>query len=59
MEKPENFKLAYYRGIPAYYDVNTDVIKGRNWLYDKLIELNLWWDSEILEVDELPILIEK
>lgn len=49
MKKPENFKNAYYRKIPAYYNLKTDELKGRNWFYDILI------DSKILMLEEFPI----
>lgn len=59
MKKPELFQLAYYRSIPAYFNEDTCEIIGRNWFYDKLIALNIWWDFEILQIEELPILLEK
>lgn len=59
MKKPEDFKYAYYRNIPAYYNEDTAELIGRNWLYDKLIDLNLFIDSKIIKIDYLPILVEE
>ncbi|MGV4535534.1 hypothetical protein [Ornithobacterium rhinotracheale] len=52
-------KKAFYRRIPAYYNEETGELVGRNWLYDKLIAFNLWWDLAVLELEEIPILVQK
>lgn len=58
MKKPENFKYAYYRNIPAFFNEESEELIGRNWLYDKLIEINIFIDNQILQIDYFPILIE-
>lgn len=58
MPKPDGFVRAYYRGIPAYYNLDTDEIIGRNWIYDKLILVNIWVDVELFGIEEFPIYIE-
>ncbi len=57
--KNTNFKKAYYRSIPAYFNLETNEIKGRNWFYNILISINLWIDINIIEVEEFPIMVEK
>lgn len=52
------FKKAYYRKIPAYYDVMTNEVVGRIPIYDIAIEIMIWIDTYIIEVDEYPIYIE-
>ena len=52
-------KKARYRGIPAYFDVFTGELKGRNWFYDLLIDVNVWLDVNIFLVEEFPIWIEE
>ncbi|PQL91008.1 hypothetical protein [Apibacter adventoris] len=59
MKKPENFKNAYYRKIPAYFNLETDELIGRNWFYDLLIEINVFVDAKILMLEEFPILIKE
>jgi hypothetical protein len=53
-----NIRKAYYRRIPCYFDVLTNELKGRNKFYDILVELNIWFDLTILQLEELPIWIE-
>lgn len=52
-------KKAYYRQIPAYFNESTNELEGRNWFYGILIDLNLWFDTYIVEVNEYPIWIEE
>ena len=52
-------KRAKYRGIPCYYDKFTNELETDNWIYDKLIDLNIWFDFEILQLEELPIWVEQ
>lgn len=57
-EQREGYRKAYYRQIPAYFNMQTNDIEGRNWLYDKLIDINLWIDIYIVGVDGFPIVVE-
>jgi hypothetical protein len=52
-------KKAYYRRIPAYFDPETNEIMGRNKFYDILIDINIWIDFQILNLEELPVWIEE
>jgi len=52
------FRNAKYRGIPCWFDESTNEIKGKNWLFDKLIEVNVWFDFEVLQIEELPIWVD-
>jgi hypothetical protein len=54
----EGFKRAYYRGVPAYFNKATDEFEGRNKLYDILIGINIWFDINVVGVEEFPILVE-
>lgn len=58
MEIFKGFKKALYRRIPVYYNEETTEMIGRNWFYDLLAEINAYIDFYILEVEEVPILIE-
>jgi hypothetical protein len=58
MEIPKGFKKALYRRIPVYYNEETTEMIGRNWFYDLLAEINAYIDFHILEIEEVPILIE-
>lgn len=59
MEDKQDFKFAFYRNIPAYFNPKTNELKGRNLFYDLLISINIFIDSEVLMIDHFPILIEK
>lgn len=59
MKKDSGFKLAYYRRIPAYFNEDTNELKGRSFFYDLLISINIFIDNEILRIDHFPILIEE
>lgn len=52
------YRKAKYRKIPAYFDMETNELYGTNWFYDKLIELNIWFDVNIIGVESLPIEVE-
>lgn len=52
-------KKAYYRNIPAYFNPANNELCGRNWFYDKLIDINIFFDVHIVRVTEFPILIEE
>lgn len=54
----EGYKRAHYREIPCFFNPQTNDIEGRNWFYDKLIEINIWFDFNILWLEELPIWVE-
>ncbi len=51
-------RKARYRAIPCWFDTTTDELTGRNWFYDILVDINIWFDLNILELDELPIWVE-
>ena len=38
------FKNAKYRGIPCWYNEDIDELEGKNWLYNILIDINIWVD---------------
>lgn len=49
---------ACYRGIPCWYNPITDEIKGKNWMYDHLISIVIWFDTEILMIEAFPLWVE-
>lgn len=51
-------KNATYRNIPCWYDPETDELTGKNWFYDLMVEINLWFDFNILGLEEMPIWID-
>ena len=51
-------RKARYRGIPCYWNPVNDEIVGRNWFYDKLIDIMIWIDLVIIDVDEFPLWVE-
>jgi len=51
-------KKARYRGIPCLFNPETNEIEGTNWLTSLLIDINVWFDIEIIGVEEFPIYIE-
>lgn len=57
--KGEGFKLAFYRKIPAYYNESTHEIIGRNWIFDKLIAINVFVDFKLIGIEYLPILVKE
>lgn len=58
MDNLDGFKKAKYRGIPCYYNEETEELGGRNWFYDILVSINIFLDYEIFLLDELPIWID-
>lgn len=52
-------KNGTYRRIPVYFNEDTGELVGKNWFYDKLVSLNLWWDVSVLGLEYLPIWIEE
>lgn len=53
------FKKAYYHGVPCMFNEVTKEIYGRNWFYDILVQLNIWLDVNVFEVEGFEIYIEK
>lgn len=53
------YKKARYRGIPIFFNEENNEVKGRNWLYDLLLSINIWFDVEIVGVEGFPIYIEE
>ena len=58
MKKQKVNVNAFYRSVPCYYDIVSGEIVGRNWFYDLLIGINVWWDFKVLNLQELPIWLE-
>jgi len=48
-------KNAYYRSIPVYFNPDTDDIKGRNKIYDIMLDIAIWFDIDVLGLDYFPI----
>lgn len=55
--RKKGYKLATYRGVPSYFNLETNDIEGRNWVCDRLILMNLWFDRHIVGVSGIPIMI--
>ena len=51
-------KKAYYRKIPCYFNIETSELWGRNWFYDILVDINIWIDVHIVQVEGFSIYIE-
>lgn len=52
-------RKAYYRWIPAYFDLTTNKLMGRNGFYDILLNISIWIDLNILNVEEIPVWFEE
>lgn len=52
-------RKAFYRGIPCYYNPCNDMLWGRNWLYEILLNVTIWIDINVVNIDEFPIWIEE
>lgn len=52
------YKNAKYRGWPCWYDPIDSEIIGKNWFYSIMIDINIWLDVEIFQVEAFPIEIE-
>ena len=50
---------ARYRGIPCWFDLETEELIGKNWFYDFLVDINVWLDINVFDVEEFPIWIEE
>lgn len=51
-------RKAHYRAIPAWFDESTGELEGRNWFYEILIEINVWLDVNVFDVEDFPIWVE-
>jgi hypothetical protein len=51
-------KNAKYRGVPCWFNPLNNEIKGKNKLYDILIDILVWFDMNVFIVDEFPIWVE-
>lgn len=51
-------RKAKYRGIPCMFNDATNELTAYNWVYNKLIDLNLWIDTRLLVLDEFPLWVE-
>ena len=52
-------KNAYYRKIPCYFDDKTSELIGRNVYWELLLQMTLWFDVQIINIEEFPIYIEE
>lgn len=50
-------KKAKYRGIPCRFDPVTNELEVSNWFFDFLVDINIWWDFDVLGLEELPIIL--
>lgn len=51
-------KKAHYNGVPCYYDEETGELEGRNKFYDILVDIHLWFDINVFEVDSFEIWVD-
>lgn len=52
-------KKGHYHNIPIFIDLSTGEIEGRNTLYDIAVDIMIFVDTEILQVEEFAIWIEE
>lgn len=52
------FKNATYRGIPCWYNPVLEEVKGKNWFFEILISINIWFDFNVLLIESLPLWVE-
>ena len=46
--------------IPIYItDMDEMAIEGRNWFWDLILDIAIWWDMEIVEIEIFDIIVEK
>lgn len=57
-EKPKGYKNAYYRETPAFYNLKTDDLIGRNWFWDIVIDVEIWIDINIFNIEYFPIWVD-
>lgn len=57
--KNKKIRAKFYK-IPCYYTIETEELEGRNWFYDKLVDLATLFHqvcNELLDLD-YPFMIE-
>lgn len=52
-------KKAYYRRIPCFFNAETGDIKGRNFFYDALLDIIIWLDVHVFQVEGFPVFEEE
>lgn len=52
-------KKATYRSIPCFFNTETGDIKGQNKFYDLMLDIMIWLDVNVFEVDGFPVFVEK
>jgi hypothetical protein len=57
--RKEGYVNCYYRGIPGYFNKESEEIEGRNIIFCILIEINLFVDTYILKMNFFPLILEK
>lgn len=46
--------------IPIYItDMDEMAIEGRNWFWEQILNLAVWWDINIVQIEEFDIIAEK
>lgn len=45
--KEEGWRFAKYSGIPCYFHLWDNILVGRNWFYNLLLDFQLFYDVEI------------
>ncbi len=45
----------YYKSIPCWYDKKTGELFGKNLFYDILLDIVLWFDINIIEIEDFTI----
>lgn len=53
----DEFKEAYYHKIPCKFNPETGELYGKNWFYEILVDICLWWDVYISNKEEFEITI--
>jgi hypothetical protein len=51
-------KKAKYRNIPCLYNNVNDELIGTNWFYNILLDIIIWIDINIFQIEEFPLWIE-
>ena len=52
-------RKAYYKSIPCYFNPINNELKGRNIIYDFLLNITLWFEIIFKNLDEFKIIVEK
>jgi hypothetical protein len=55
---PVGFQKARYRRIPCFFNKDTNELIGRNFLYNILMNIVLWFDINIIYVENFNIMLE-